>query len=118
MISLRAAIILGSLLAVVAGGTVFFHVVEGWSWIDSYFFTVVTISTVGYGKLVPATTLGKIGTTAFIFLGLGTFAAAIQYYAQHQIRQRELRTAWLIRRLTNQQRRSHRAANEDDAPGG
>ena len=65
---------------VVASGTLFFRLVEGWSWIDSYFFTVVTLSTVGYGNLVPATVLGKIGTTVFIFTGLGIFALAIQQF--------------------------------------
>ena len=68
------------LALVVLSGTVFFRLVEGWSWIDAYFFTVVTLSTVGYGNLVPATVLGKIGTTVFIFTGLGIFALAIQQF--------------------------------------
>jgi len=65
---------------VIATGTVFFRAVEGWSWLDSYFFTVVTLSTVGYGNLVPVTVAGKIGTTVFIVTGLGIFAAAIQRF--------------------------------------
>lgn len=43
-----------TLALVVLGGTVFFHWAEGWSWLDAYFVTVVTLSTVGYGSLVPA----------------------------------------------------------------
>ncbi|WP_298677651.1 potassium channel family protein [uncultured Lentibacter sp.] len=65
---------------VITSGTVFFRFAEGWSWIDAYFFTVVTLSTVGYGNLVPATVVGKIGTTVFIFTGLGIFALAIQQF--------------------------------------
>jgi voltage-gated potassium channel len=76
------AIIFALLAAIVAGGTVFFHIVEGWGWLDAYFFTVVTISTVGYGNLVPATAAGKIATTALIFLGLGVFGAAIRQLTQ------------------------------------
>ena len=53
-------LIIGALLAIVALGTVFFHLVEGWSWVDAYFFTVVTLSTVGYGNLVPETPLAKL----------------------------------------------------------
>lgn len=82
MPSVRIAALLGSLAMVIIGGTAFFRFVEGWSWLDSYFFAVVTLSTVGYGNLVPETALGKIGTTVFIFLGLGVFAAAIQQIAQ------------------------------------
>ena len=39
--------LIATLLIIVISGTIFFHAVEGWSWLDSYFFTVVTLSTVG-----------------------------------------------------------------------
>ncbi len=76
------------LVAVITTGTVFFHFVEGWSWIDAYFFTVVTLSTVGYGALVPVTVIGKIGTTIFIFFGLGIFALAIQQFGHFALLRR------------------------------
>lgn len=82
---MRARTLLALLVAVIVGGTVFFRAVEGWNWIDSYFFTVVTLSTVGYGNLVPETAAGKIGTTVFIIAGLGIFAAAIQRFGFHAI---------------------------------
>ncbi|WP_297767879.1 potassium channel family protein [uncultured Roseovarius sp.] len=88
----RARTLIALLVMVIASGTVFFRLVEGWSWIDSYFFTVVTLSTVGYGNLVPATVLGKIGTTLFIITGLGIFAAAIQRFGYHAILKREKHT--------------------------
>ncbi len=76
-------LIVFAVLALVLGvGTVFFHIVEGWNWLDAYFFTVVTLSTVGYGSLVPTTALGKIGTTVLIFVGLGVFGAAIQQFSR------------------------------------
>ncbi len=85
-------IILSTLLAIVIGGTIFFRIVEDWSWLDAYFFTVITLSTVGYGSLVPATAIGKIGTTVLIFVGLGVFAAAIQQLSHMTIHRRsELR---------------------------
>ncbi len=95
----RGFTILTLLATVILSGTVFFRFVEGWNWIDSYFFTVVTLSTVGYGSLVPATTLGKIGTTVFIFLGLGIFAVAIQQFGSFAVRKREEHTEWLIGKL-------------------
>ena len=118
MIQLKPTTVILSLVGVLLAGTVFFHYVEGWGWLDSYFFTVITISTVGYGKLVPVTAVGKIGTTVFIFVGLGVFAVAIQQFALFHMRKREEHTEWLIARL------GHRpepdpdpaAANEDDAP--
>ena len=95
-------ILFSLLLLVVVGGTVFFRIVEGWSWLDAYFFTVVTLSTVGYGSLVPATAIGKIGTTILIFAGLGIFAAAIQQLSHFTIHRR------------SEMRRRAREARRDD----
>lgn len=116
---LKLITIILSLLGVIGTGTVFYHVVEGWSWLDSYFFTVVTISTVGYGKLVPATAAGKIFTTGLIFVGLGVFAAAIQQFATYQLRRREEDTEWLIARFGHHHlppSEDSPAANQDDPP--
>lgn len=109
----RIATLLLTLTLIVTGGTVFFRWAEGWSWLDSYFFTVVTLSTVGYGSLVPATALGKIGTTVFIFVGLGVFAVAVQQFGMFAMRKREEHTEWIVGRLG----KPHHSANTDDDPG-
>jgi voltage-gated potassium channel len=80
-----------ALVFIISSATVFFRFVEGWSWIDSYFFSVVTLSTVGYGQLVPVTVIGKLGTTVLIFTGLGVFALAIQHFGQITIERRRNR---------------------------
>ena len=89
---LRVLSLLATLMLIVIGGTIYFHHVEGWDWIDAYFFTVVTLSTVGYGNLVSATVAGKIGTTVFIFVGLGVFAVTIQQFGAFAMRKREEHT--------------------------
>lgn len=81
-------ILLSSLVIIVSSSTVFFHYIEGWSWIDSYFFTVVTLSTVGYGNLVPQTDIGKIAASILIFTGIGIFALAIQTFASITVKRR------------------------------
>lgn len=117
MKQLSAQTVIISLVSVLVTGTVFFHFFEGWSWLDSYFFTVVTISTVGYGSLVPVTVLGKIGTTVFIFLGLGVFAVAIQQFAVYQMLKHTKNAEWLVGHLGHEPgHRPEPAANEDDQP--
>ena len=88
MFDKRLGQLMGALVLIVSSGTLFFRLVEKWTWLDSYFFTVVTLSTVGYGNLVPETALGKIGTTVLIFTGLGVFALAIQEMGQSALRRR------------------------------
>lgn len=106
----KALSLIAMLAAIVLGGTVSFRLVEGWSWLDSYFSTVVTLSTVGYGSLVPATAAGKIGTTLFIFLGLGVFVAAVQQFGSYAVKKRDEHTEWLIGRL------GHHPGNPEEDP--
>lgn len=50
----------------------FFHNVEGWSFLDAAYFTTVTLATVGYGDFTPETDLGKMGAIVLIFTGVST----------------------------------------------
>ncbi len=61
-------------------GTVFYHFEEKLSWINAYYFSVITLTTVGYGDITPHTDVGKIFTTLYIFAGVGiitTFFSAL-----------------------------------------
>jgi voltage-gated potassium channel len=66
-------------VAVIALGTIVYHFVEDLSWVDAYYFSVVTLSTVGYGDISPHTDIGKIFTTFYIFTGVGIITSFILY---------------------------------------
>ncbi|WP_254430597.1 MULTISPECIES: potassium channel family protein [unclassified Ruegeria] len=72
----RVKSLLAFTLGMVLWASVFYHYVEGWSWLDSIYFSVVTISTVGFGDFSPQTAAGKIFTMVYIIVGLGIFVAA------------------------------------------
>lgn len=72
--------------AMIAVASLFYWYVEGWSYLDSVYFSVITIATVGYGDLSPQTALGKIFTIGYIFAGLGLFVAAASSIADSIIR--------------------------------
>ena len=56
-------------------GSGFYHVVEGWSWLDSAYFSVVALTTVGDANLGPSTGLSKIFTMFFSLTGIGLVLA-------------------------------------------
>ena len=72
--------LLAVVILLLVAGTLFYHFYEHWSWVNAYYFCVVTLATVGYGDLTPHTDLGKIFTTFYIMSGVGvitTFLGAM-----------------------------------------
>ena len=62
-----AAIVIGLLIVV---GTTFYYYAEGWSWIDSLFFSVSYITTAGHATMAPLTDVGKLFTSAYLLIGV------------------------------------------------
>src|ERR1044071_366557 len=60
-----------ALVALTVSGTAAYMAIEGLSLVDALYLTTVTISTVGYGDIVPVTPAGRLLTVALIFLGVG-----------------------------------------------
>lgn len=71
---------------IIALGTIFYSQVEGWRVLDSLYFTVITLTTVGYGDFSPQTDAGKLFTIIYLFVGLGLLASFIAQIAR-QMRQ-------------------------------
>jgi voltage-gated potassium channel len=65
-------------------GTIVFRWLEGWSIIDSVYFSVVTLATVGFGDLHPTGDATKIFTIIYILFGLGVIAAFISEITKHR----------------------------------
>ena len=53
-------------------GSIVYHSVEGWTWLESVYFMTVTFTTVGYGDIVPKTTYGRLFTIIIIWAGIST----------------------------------------------
>lgn len=67
----RLRLALLGLLLLAATGTVGYMALEGASFLDALFMTITTLSTVGYGEIVPLDTSGRLFTIALIVFGVG-----------------------------------------------
>jgi hypothetical protein len=62
---------LGTLLL----GTMAYHWMEGWSFLDSMYFCVVSLATVGYGDYTPTTPVSKVFTMVYLVNGIAILVA-------------------------------------------
>src|SRR5215213_11173039 len=73
----RTRIVLLAVLAALAFGTLTFHLLEGWSILDSLYVTAQTVTTVGFGDITPRTALGRVFATLFMIVGVGIVLYAL-----------------------------------------
>lgn len=57
-------------LSLIVIGTVVYSAVEDWSWVDSLYFSVVAVTTVGFGDLSPTTDGSKLFTVGYVLTGI------------------------------------------------
>jgi voltage-gated potassium channel len=86
----RLKIFLIVFCALMVFGTIGFSLIEGKSIIDSAYFVIVTMATVGYGDVHPVTTGGKIFAVALIIMGVGAFLGVIANITEIMLAKREI----------------------------
>ena len=69
-------------------GTIFYWRAEGWTIIQSLYFSVVTMCTVGYGDFTPETAEAQVFTIFYILIGLGIFVALLSSVAKQYLAQK------------------------------
>jgi voltage-gated potassium channel len=68
----KVRLLLLVLLGIFATGTAGYMLLEGWSFLDSLYMTVITLATVGYGEVQELSRIGELFTILLITLGVGT----------------------------------------------
>jgi voltage-gated potassium channel len=66
--------LLNSLLVI---GTIGYVLIDGYSWFNAFYMTVITVATVGYGEIEPLSDNGRLFTAFLIITSFGTFAYAV-----------------------------------------
>jgi len=78
-------------LLMIGVGAVFYHIVEKLDWLDSVYFCVITLATVGYGDITPRTQLGKFFTIFYVLTGVGIIATFANLFLKSSALRRELK---------------------------
>ena len=75
---------------IIVTGTSGYMFIEGWSFLDAFYMTVITISTVGFMEVQPMGDMGHLFTIFLVFIGVGftlyVAAAVVQFMVEGRIR--------------------------------
>ena len=76
-------------------GTSGYMLIEGWSLIDSFYMTAITLTTVGFGEIEPLSTNGRVFTVGLLVAGVTFIAYGLEY-----VLTANLGGTWRKRRMT------------------
>ena len=73
----RLFMILGLLTTVLLIGTLGFHVIESWTWFDSFYMALITLTTVGYSEVLPLSNQGRAFNSLLMLSGVTTLFVSV-----------------------------------------
>ncbi len=90
-ITIQIAAAGSSLILLMTIGTVVYRFLEEWTWVQSFYFSVVTLSTVGYGDLHPTSDTSLLFTAFYILGGVTIALSSFAVIGTSYLRRREKR---------------------------
>lgn len=73
------------LLTIIISGALFFHIIEWHSLFDSFYFVMMTMTTVWYGDIVPQSHIWKILTIIYALMWIPLFVFLGWYIVEQRI---------------------------------
>ncbi len=83
---LSAALIIFFLLLL---GTLVYHNLEKWRYIDALYFSTTTLTTIGMGDFHPTSDVSKLFTIFYVLSGVSVVLYALSIIAEHYVRSRQ-----------------------------
>ena len=84
---------LAAALALLMTGTIVYRFAEDWSWVDSFYFSAIAVTTVGFGDFAPTTDFTKLFTVFYIFVGISLIGVVLnERLRRHATHVHQLRT--------------------------
>lgn len=82
---------LGIALVIIIGGSVIMSIVEKISLGDAIWWSIVTVTTVGYGDISPQTPMGRVVATLLMIMGIGFISSLTSTLSTYFIKKEEKR---------------------------
>lgn len=95
------------LFLIVISGCIGFMLIEKWSFFDSFYMTIITLSTVGFQEVHQLSPEGRLFTVFLIITSFGTFAYSLAIISSHfasgeyKNRMKQLKLAKIIGKMNN-----------------
>ena len=90
-IKVQVSIALTSIFTLIGIGTISFKIIEDWTWIQSFYFSVTTLTTVGFGDLHPTSDGSRLFTAIYILIGVTIVFGSLGVIGSNYIIKREER---------------------------
>ena len=68
---------------IITVGVLFYSVVEGWSFVDSFYFTIILLATIGLGDLAPTSEASRLFTSIYAIVGFGIIGTLVHLIVRH-----------------------------------
>ncbi len=84
-------------------GTFTYHELEGWDYVDSFYFSVASLTSAGYGDICPTTEISKIFTSFYLLFGVSIFFYGLFIIGEHVINKRMGRLEKMMQRKVKEE---------------
>lgn len=119
----QVSVAIGMGAALILIGSILFRWLMDISWGEAFYFSVVTLSTVGYGDVTPETDFQRVVVALYVLIGVTIFVTAIGIVGVNVIEKRQERVAEkitagnakLYKRIMALERRMDRKLGRDGA---
>jgi voltage-gated potassium channel len=71
-----------ALVIIVLVGALWYRFIEGWTWIDAFYMSVITLTTVGFGETNPLNARGRIFTMILLLAGVSVIAYILNNFTE------------------------------------
>lgn len=88
-----------TIVILIAIGTIVYHEMEQWSYIESFYFSVISLTTIGYGEIYPTTDASRLFTAIYVLVGVAAVLTALGIFGSAYIESREEQVVIWMRKM-------------------